>query len=49
VLAEIAKLLQGRPSLNILVVGHTDNQGAFEYNISLSSQRANSAGTTPQH
>lgn len=42
VLAEIAKLLQGRPSLNILVVGHTDNQGAFEYNISLSSQRANS-------
>ena len=42
VLAEIAKLLESRPSLNILVVGHTDNQGAFEYNISLSSQRANS-------
>jgi OOP family OmpA-OmpF porin len=42
VLAEIAKLLESRPSLNILVVGHTDNQGAFEYNISLSSKRANS-------
>lgn len=41
VLAEIAKLLQNRPGLNILVVGHTDNQGAFEYNIGLSSRRAN--------
>lgn len=41
VLAEIAKLLETRPGLNILVVGHTDNQGAFEYNISLSSRRAN--------
>jgi OOP family OmpA-OmpF porin len=26
VLAEIAKLLQSRPALNILVVGHTDNR-----------------------
>jgi outer membrane protein OmpA-like peptidoglycan-associated protein len=42
VLAEIAKLLQNRPALNILVVGHTDNQGAFEYNMNLSAQRANS-------
>jgi len=42
VLAEIAKLLQSRPSLNILVVGHTDNQGDFDYNMNLSSQRANS-------
>ena len=42
VLVEIAKLLQSRPSLNILVVGHTDNQGAFEYNMGLSSKRANS-------
>ena len=42
VLAEIAKLLEGRPSLNILVVGHTDNQGTHEYNMNLSSQRANS-------
>jgi outer membrane protein OmpA-like peptidoglycan-associated protein len=42
VLAEIAKLLQSRPSLNMLVVGHTDNQGTFDYNIALSSKRANS-------
>jgi len=42
VLAEIAKLLQDRPSLKILVVGHTDNQGDFDYNMNLSSQRANS-------
>jgi outer membrane protein OmpA-like peptidoglycan-associated protein len=42
VLAEIAKLLEGRPTLNILVVGHTDNEGTHEYNMSLSSQRANS-------
>ena len=45
VLAEIAKLLQSRPSLNILVVGHTDNQGAFEYNMNLSGQRSNSVAT----
>jgi len=42
VLAEIAKLLQSRPALSILVVGHTDNQGAYEYNMNLSGQRANS-------
>ena len=41
-LTEIAKLLESRPALRILVVGHTDNQGAYEYNINLSSQRANS-------
>lgn len=41
VLAEIAKFLSSRPELNILVVGHTDNQGAYEYNIGLSSRRAN--------
>jgi outer membrane protein OmpA-like peptidoglycan-associated protein len=42
VLVEIAKLLEGRPTLNILVVGHTDNEGTHEYNMSLSGQRANS-------
>jgi OOP family OmpA-OmpF porin len=41
VLLEIAKLLESRPDLNILVVGHTDNQGTYEYNIALSSRRAN--------
>jgi outer membrane protein OmpA-like peptidoglycan-associated protein len=42
VLAEIARLMESRPSLNLLVVGHTDNQGAFEYNMNLSSKRAHS-------
>jgi outer membrane protein OmpA-like peptidoglycan-associated protein len=42
VLVEIATLLQSRPDLDILVVGHTDNQGTHEYNIGLSSRRANS-------
>ena len=41
-LAEIAEFLQSRPDLKILVVGHTDNQGTFEYNVGLSSRRANS-------
>ena len=45
VLAEIAKLLQSRPTLKILVVGHTDNQGAYEYNINLSSERSNSVAS----
>lgn len=42
ILTEIATLLQSRPSLRILVVGHTDNQGTYDYNLNLSSQRANS-------
>ncbi len=41
-LAEIAKLLQEQPALNILVVGHTDTQGSFEYNRKLSEKRAQS-------
>lgn len=40
VLAEIARLLDNRPSLKLLVVGHTDNQGDFDFNMNLSSQRA---------
>jgi len=39
-LMEIAKLLNDRPSLKLLVVGHTDNQGDYDYNIGLSSRRA---------
>lgn len=45
-LAEIAALLQGRPDLNILVVGHTDATGSFEFNRGLSQQRAESVATT---
>ena len=41
-LAEIEKLLSGDPSLNLIVVGHTDNQGSRDYNMSLSARRAES-------
>lgn len=39
-LGEIAKLLAGKPQLKVLVVGHTDNVGALDYNRSLSQRRA---------
>ncbi|OYW74148.1 MAG: hypothetical protein B7Z37_18805 [Verrucomicrobia bacterium 12-59-8] len=41
-LAEIAKLLEEKPDLRVLVVGHTDTEGSFEYNRSLSQRRADS-------
>lgn len=41
-LGEIAKLLASRPQLRILVVGHTDNVGALDYNRGLSERRAQS-------
>ena len=41
-LQEISKLIQQKPDLNLLVVGHTDNAGAFEYNMNLSQNRAQS-------
>ncbi len=39
-LDEINKLLKNNPSLKVVVVGHTDNQGAFNYNMDLSKRRA---------
>lgn len=39
-LEEIGQLLSERPTLNLLVVGHTDNQGGFELNMDLSRRRA---------
>ncbi len=39
-LKEIAALMAGNPALAVLVVGHTDSQGAFDYNLDLSSRRA---------
>ncbi|MCU7890208.1 MAG: DUF4892 domain-containing protein [Candidatus Thiodiazotropha sp. (ex Ustalcina ferruginea)] len=39
---EIAKLLIQNPDLKLVVVGHTDNQGGFEYNMDLSKRRADS-------
>ena len=42
---EIAKLLSEEPKMTVIVVGHTDNQGAFDYNIDLSSRRAKAVKT----
>lgn len=39
-LDEIGKLLADASELKLLVVGHTDDQGGFDYNIDLSRRRA---------
>jgi outer membrane protein OmpA-like peptidoglycan-associated protein len=39
-LDEIAKYLVANPKINLLVVGHTDNQGALDFNVELSRKRA---------
>lgn len=39
-LDEIGKLLNDTPSLNLYVVGHTDDQGSLQYNLDLSKRRA---------
>jgi len=39
-LDEMAKLLQSQPALKVYIVGHTDNQGALDANVTLSQQRA---------
>lgn len=41
-LGEVAKLLKAQPALKVLIVGHTDNAGVFDYNRSLSERRAQS-------
>ncbi|MCK9908373.1 OmpA family protein [Microbacteriaceae bacterium K1510] len=39
-LVEMAKLLNGQPELQVFIVGHTDSQGAYEHNMTLSRLRA---------
>lgn len=39
-LAEMAAFLQASPELEVVIVGHTDNQGSLEYNLGLSHRRA---------
>jgi OmpA-OmpF porin, OOP family len=41
-LAEMAKLLNGAPQMRVFIVGHTDSQGSYEHNMTLSRQRAES-------
>jgi len=39
-LDEIANLLNGQPELTVIIVGHTDSQGGYDYNMDLSRRRA---------
>lgn len=50
-LDEIATLLKGDAGLKLHVVGHTDNKGAYDHNMSLSARRAESvaAALTSEH
>lgn len=41
-LEEVSKYLQSNPSAKIIVAGHTDNAGNFEFNRDLSQRRAKS-------
>jgi outer membrane protein OmpA-like peptidoglycan-associated protein len=45
-IAEIAALLKAAPKLAVLIVGHTDSQGAFDYNLDLSRKRADAVVKT---
>ena len=42
-LKEISKFINQSPDVDFYLVGHTDSQGEFEYNINLSQARAESA------
>lgn len=39
-LEQLVAFLKNNPAMNVLIVGHTDDQGAFDYNLSLSQKRA---------
>lgn len=39
-IGQLAELLKKNPQLEVLIVGHTDGQGAYDYNLSLSARRA---------
>jgi outer membrane protein OmpA-like peptidoglycan-associated protein len=44
-LEQIAKLLASQVSLNVYIVGHTDSQGPYTYNLDLSRRRAEAIAT----
>ena len=39
-LEEIGRFLRANPGMAVVVAGHTDGQGAFDYNVQLSGRRA---------
>ena len=39
-LEEIGRFLRANPAMAVVVAGHTDGQGAFDYNVQLSGRRA---------
>ncbi len=39
-LDEIVKFLRSNPSIRLIVAGHTDGEGGFDYNLDLSKRRA---------
>ena len=41
-IAELGRLLGDNPQLNVVIVGHTDSVGGFDYNVTLSQRRAQS-------
>ena len=41
-LKAISEALAATPDLKVYVVGHTDNEGTYEYNLALSERRAKS-------
>ena len=45
-LEQMAKLLREQAALKVFIVGHTDNQGAFDANLSLSQHRAEAVVST---
>ncbi len=45
-LEQIVKLLKDKPALKLVVVGHSDNRGKFQYNMTLSDKRAKAVVNT---
>lgn len=45
-LEEMARFLTMSPNLSVVIVGHTDNEGAMDYNLELSHRRAQAVADT---
>lgn len=45
ILFKLAKALESIPEMRVVLVGHTDSSGAFDYNLELSQQRADAVRT----